>query len=183
MSQYDGFFGQLSFQTSNFLGRGETFTVSAQQGSRATNYQLAFSEPFLFDRPQTAGVDLFVRELQYIGLYTQRSAGGNVVYGFQVAAFARMCVNYSDEDVQVKDLNPAFNDPRVWPGTPLPPIRSSSGKGASGRPSARSSQLRYNTGRQPIFPDPGRRFTLLRGFRGHWRQHELREHRRRGHRV
>ena len=72
VSQYDGFFGQLSFQTSNFLGRGETFTVSAQQGSRATNYQLAFSEPFLFGRPQTAGVDLFVRELQYIGLYTQR---------------------------------------------------------------------------------------------------------------
>ena len=63
VSQYDGFFGQLSFQTSNFLGRGETFTVSAQQGSRATNYQLAFTEPFLFDKPQTAGVDLFIREL------------------------------------------------------------------------------------------------------------------------
>ena len=71
VSQYDGFFGQLAFQTSNFLGRGETFTVSAQQGSRATNYQLAFTEPFLFDKPQTAGVDLFIRELQYIGLYTQ----------------------------------------------------------------------------------------------------------------
>ncbi len=26
VSQFDGFFGQLSFQTSNFLGRGETFT-------------------------------------------------------------------------------------------------------------------------------------------------------------
>ena len=55
VSQYDGFFGQLSFQTSNFLGRGETFTVSAQQGSRATNYQLAFTEPFLFDRPHDRG--------------------------------------------------------------------------------------------------------------------------------
>ena len=35
VSQFDGFFGQLSFQTSNFLGRGETFTVSAQAGNRA----------------------------------------------------------------------------------------------------------------------------------------------------
>ena len=26
VSQFDGFFGQLSFQTSNFLGRGETFS-------------------------------------------------------------------------------------------------------------------------------------------------------------
>ncbi|HTI36867.1 MAG TPA: POTRA domain-containing protein, partial [Vicinamibacterales bacterium] len=30
VSQFDGFFGQLAFQTSNFLGRGETFTISAQ---------------------------------------------------------------------------------------------------------------------------------------------------------
>ena len=60
VSQFDGFFGQLSFQTSNFLGRGETFSVTAQQGNRAKNYQLAFTEPFLFDRPMTAGVDLFV---------------------------------------------------------------------------------------------------------------------------
>ena len=35
VSQFDGFFGQLSFQTSNFLGRGETFTATAQQGNRA----------------------------------------------------------------------------------------------------------------------------------------------------
>jgi outer membrane protein insertion porin family len=71
VSQFEGFFGQLSFQTSNFLGRGETFTVSLQQGSRAKNYQIAFTEPFLFDRPMTAGIDLFHREIEYIGLYTQ----------------------------------------------------------------------------------------------------------------
>ena len=61
VSQFDGFFGQLSFQTSNFLGRGETFSVTAQQGNRAKNYQVAFTEPFLFDRPMTAGVDLYIR--------------------------------------------------------------------------------------------------------------------------
>ena len=61
VSQFEGFFGQLSFQTSNFLGRGETFTIQAQQGSRAKNYQIAFSEPFLFDRPMTVGIDIFHR--------------------------------------------------------------------------------------------------------------------------
>ena len=34
VSQFEGFFGQLSFQTSNFLGRGEALTVSLQVGSR-----------------------------------------------------------------------------------------------------------------------------------------------------
>jgi outer membrane protein insertion porin family len=35
VSQFDGFFGQLSYQTSNFLGRGETMGVSLQKGSQA----------------------------------------------------------------------------------------------------------------------------------------------------
>jgi outer membrane protein insertion porin family len=166
VSQYDGFFGQLSFQTSNFLGRGETFTVSAQQGSRATNYQLAFSEPFLFGRPQTAGVDLFVRELQYIGLYTQRSAGGNIVYGFQVQDFARMFMNYSYEDVQVKDLNPAFNDPRVLAGNPLLADSLLIGEGGKRTISKIGPSYVYNTVDNPIFPTSGRRFTLSADIAG-----------------
>ena len=54
VSQFDGFFGQLSFQTSNFLGRGETFGLNLQKGSRARQYQVSFSEPYLMDRPITA---------------------------------------------------------------------------------------------------------------------------------
>ncbi len=166
VSQYDGFFGQLSFQTSNFLGRGETFTLSAQQGSRATNYQLAFSEPFLFDKPQTAGVDLFVRELQYIGLYTQRSSGGNVVYGFQVQDFARVFMNYSYENVEVKDLNPAFNDPRVLAGNPL--LADSLLIGAGGRRTISKIGPSYvfNTVDNPIFPTSGKRYTLSTDIAG-----------------
>ncbi len=159
VSQYDGFFGQLSFQTSNFLGRGETFTVSAQQGSRATNYQLAFTEPFLFDRPQTAGVDLFIRELQYIGLYTQKSQGGNLVYGFQVADFARMFVNYSFEDVQVKDLNPAFSDPVVLRNNPLLADSLLIGEGGKRTISKIGPSYVYNTVDNPIFPTAGKRLT------------------------
>src|SRR4029079_6752459 len=57
-SQFEGVFGQLSFQTSNFLGRGETLGVELQRGSQAEQYQLSFSEPYLFDRPINAGFDL-----------------------------------------------------------------------------------------------------------------------------
>jgi outer membrane protein insertion porin family len=159
VSQYDGFFGQLSFQTSNFLGRGETFTVSAQQGSRATNYQLAFTEPFLFDRAQTAGVDLFVRDLQYIGLYTQKSKGGNLVYGFQVADFARMFMNYSLEQVQVTDLNPAFNDPQILRNNPLLADSLFPGGGSQRTISKIGPSYVYNTVDNPIFPTSGKRLT------------------------
>jgi outer membrane protein insertion porin family len=160
VSQFEGFFGQLSFQTSNFLGRGETFTISAQQGSRAKNYQLAFTEPFLFDRPMTAGIDLFSREFEYIGLYTQASAGGNLVYGFQVQDFARMFINYSFEQIKVKDLNPAFLNPLVLAGNPL--LQESLLLGAGGKRTVSKIGPTYlfNTVNDPIFPSTGQRITL-----------------------
>ena len=58
VSQYEGFFGQLAFATSNFMGRGETLSLSLAAGSRTQFYQIAFTEPYLFDRPITAGVDV-----------------------------------------------------------------------------------------------------------------------------
>ena len=111
VSQYEGVFGQLAFQTANFLGRGESLTVSLQAGDRAQNYQLAFTEPFLFDRNITGGVDIYKRSLQYIGYYTQKSTGGNMMFGFPVADFSRMFVNYSFESVSMSDLNEALLDP------------------------------------------------------------------------
>ena len=160
VSQFEGFFGQLSFQTSNFLGRGETFTISAQQGSRAKNYQLAFTTPYLFDRPMTAGVDIFNREFEYIGLYTQASRGGNIVYGFQVQDFARMFINYSLEQIEVKDLNPAFLDPRVRAGNPFLEESLLLGEGGKRTVSKIGPTYVYNTVNDPIFPSTGKRLTL-----------------------
>src|SRR5918997_934866 len=97
VSQFEGFFGQLSFQTSNFMGRGESLTLSLQAGSRAENYQLAFSEPFLFDRNITGGIDIYKRKLQYINQFTQDSTGGNILMGFPVADFSRLFMTYSYE--------------------------------------------------------------------------------------
>ena len=110
VSQYEGFFGQLGFQTSNFLGRGETLSLSLQAGDRAQNYQLAFTEPFLFDRNITGGFDIYNRSLQYIGYYTQKSRGLNLVFGFPLADFTRMFTNYSFEKVRMTDLNEALFD-------------------------------------------------------------------------
>ncbi len=166
VSQFDGFFGQLSFQTSNFLGRGETFTATAQQGNRAKNYQLAFSEPFLFDRPMTAGIDLFAREIRYEGQFTQASAGGNLVFGFQVANYARMFVNYSYERVKVKDLNPLYEDPIVLAGNPF--LRDSLliGQGNQRTISKIGPSFIYNTVDHPIFPTSGTRYTMSMDFAG-----------------
>ena len=110
VSQYDGVFGQLSFSTANFMGRGETFTISMQTGARVSDYQVAFTEPFLFDRPITGSVDVHRRDIEYLYQFTQGSTGGNLTMGFPVGAFSRMFVNYSYDRVYVRDLNSAFFD-------------------------------------------------------------------------
>jgi outer membrane protein insertion porin family len=166
VSQFDGFFGQLSFQTSNFLGRGETFTISAQQGNRAKNYQLAFTEPFLFDKPMTAGIDLFVREIRWIGQFTQASVGGNLVYGFQTGDFSRMFLNYSLEQVRVKDLNPLYNDPLVIGRNPFLQDSLLIGQGGKRTISKISPSWVFNTVDQPIFPTSGTRYTLSFDYAG-----------------
>jgi outer membrane protein insertion porin family len=166
VSQFDGFFGQLAFQTSNFLGRGETFSISAQAGNRAKNYQVAFTEPFLFDRPQTAGIDLFIREIRYINQFTQASRGGNLVYGFQTGDFSRMFVNYSLEQVKVKDLNPLYNDPIVVGRNPFLQDSLLIGLGGRRTISKIAPSWVFNTVDQPIFPSSGTRYTLSFDFAG-----------------
>src|SRR6185503_8435964 len=101
VSQFEGFFGQLSFQTSNFLGRGESLTVSLQAGSRAKNYTLSFTEPFLFDRNITGGVNLFNQEVRYINQFTQKSVGTSLTFGYPLGrGFWRMFNNYSYQQVR-----------------------------------------------------------------------------------
>jgi outer membrane protein insertion porin family len=167
VSQYEGFFGQLSFQTSNFLGRGESLTVSLMAGARAHNYQLAFTEPFLFDRNITGGVNLFRNEVRYINQFTQQSTGGALTFGYPLGrGFTRMFTNYSYEQVRVTEVNAAFDDPLLLQRNPF--LRDSLLIGAGGERtiSKVTPSIVYNTVDQPIFPTTGRRFTVSMDLAG-----------------
>jgi outer membrane protein insertion porin family len=184
VSQFEGLFGQLSFQTANFLGRGESLTVSLQAGDRAQNFQLAFTEPFLFDRNITGGFDVYKRSVRYIGYYTQKSSGGNIMFGFPLAPFTRTFFTYAYEQIKMTDLNEAFLDPscvaRVNGCSEIrlddlstvdpaalealrrnPFVFDSLLIGAGGRrtTSRITPSLVHNTVDNPIFPNTGKRFT------------------------
>ena len=174
VSQYEGFFGQLAFSTSNFLGRGETLSLSVAAGSRTQFYQVAFTEPYLFDRPITAGVDVSRRAIQYIGAFTQQTTGINTVWGFPLTRnFTRGFLQYSYEQVMITDLNPLYTDPDVigrnpflqdallLQCTPTPPTEEDPGRrpvlhavggphDQQGRPEPRAQHRR-----QPDLPEHG----------------------------
>jgi outer membrane protein insertion porin family len=158
VSQFDGFFGQLSFQTSNFLGRGETFAVNLQKGSRARQYQVSFSEPYLFDRPITIGADVYARQFVYDFQFTQDAVGSNIVFGFPLADYVRMFTTYSYERIKVYDINEAYLNPLVLAGNPF--LRESLllDQGGQRRVSKITPSVVYNTINVPIFPDRGARY-------------------------
>ena len=184
VSQYEGVFGQLAFQTSNFLGRGESLTVQVTAGDRSQNFQLAFTEPYLFDRNITGGFDLFKRSLDYIGYYTQKSQGGNLMFGVPVANFSRMFFQYSYESVKITNLNEALIDQsclfsatgcRTISPSDLSSLTSAQkevisrnpfileslllGQGGSRTVSKVTPSFVHNTVDNPIFPNQGKKFT------------------------
>ena len=159
VSEFEGFFGQLSFQTANFLGRGESLTLSLSAGSRAQNYSLAFSEPFLFDRNITGGVNIFKADVRYIGQFTQKSSGAVLTMGFPISGFSRMFINYSYERVRVTEIADVYQSPDVLARNPF--LRDSLLLGVGGERiiSKVVPSYVYNTVDQPIFPTSGKRFT------------------------
>jgi outer membrane protein insertion porin family len=166
VSQFEGFFGQLSFQTANFMGRGESLTLSLQAGSRSENYQVAFSEPFLFDRNITGGVDVYKRTLRYIDQFTQDATGGNVTGGFPLAGFTRMFVTYSYEAVSVSDLNPIYYSPEIVRQNPYLADSLLIGEGGNRRISKITPSVVHNTVDNPIFPNSGKRLSASMDFAG-----------------
>ena len=167
VSQFEGFFGQLSFQTANFLGRGESFTVSLQGGQRAQNYSVAFTEPFLFDRNITGGVNLFKQDVRYVGQFTQKTTGGVLTFGLPVGnGFTRMFTNYSYERVRVSEISDVYTDPVVLARNPF--LRDSLLIGQSGERiiSKVTPTLQYNSVDQPIFPTTGKRLVLSTDLAG-----------------
>jgi outer membrane protein insertion porin family len=167
VSQFEGFFGQLSFQTANFLGRGESLTVSLQGGQRAQNYTLAFTEPFLFDRNITAGANLFKQEYRYVSQFTQKSAGGTLTFGFPLGrGFTRMFTNYSYERVRVTELSEAFQDDALLRRNPF--LRDSLLIGVGGQRviSKITPSIIHNTVDQPIFPTTGKRLSFSADLAG-----------------
>jgi outer membrane protein insertion porin family len=188
VSQYDGVFGQLSFSTANFMGRGETFTISMQSGARVSDYQIAFTEPFLFDRPITGSIDLHRRDIEYLYQFTQGSTGGNITMGFPVRNFSRMFFNYSYDRVYVRDLNQAFFDSgciftiegcntidfdnltdeqrRIIEFSPYLKDALLIGEGGRRTISKITPTFSHNSIDNPISPVTGRRFTASLGMAG-----------------
>ena len=60
-----GNFVGLNYATNNFLGLGATLSLGLQWGTFQKMYSFGFTEPYLFDKPITAGFTVFKSDYNY----------------------------------------------------------------------------------------------------------------------
>lgn len=65
VSGIGGSFLGIDYSTNNFLGFGETLSVSLQGGTRQSNYVFSFTEPYFMDRPLSTGFSLFSSNFRF----------------------------------------------------------------------------------------------------------------------
>lgn len=170
VSQYEGVFGNISFTTSNFMGRGESLTLSGQKGARSTAYQVGFAEPYVFDRPITAGADLYSRKIDYLTAtdvvgYSEVRGGINLVGGRPVFRFSRATLTYGYEVIHTAVADNLMEDLDAESAVGVPVFNAFLDEGRHVE-SRLTPAFLHNTVDNPFAPRSGRRLTLSTAFAG-----------------
>jgi outer membrane protein insertion porin family len=74
------FFG-LDYSTNNLLGRGESLSFQASAGNRQNSFVFSFTEPYVRNRPITAGFSVFIQSLKFFGEGTFLSQNASAIQG------------------------------------------------------------------------------------------------------
>ena len=74
------FFG-LEYSTNNLLGRGEILSFQLAAGNRQRSFQFSFTEPYIKNRPITAGFSVFAFSQKFFGEGTFLSQNTSAIQG------------------------------------------------------------------------------------------------------
>jgi outer membrane protein insertion porin family len=74
------FFG-LDYSTNNLLGRGESLSFQFAAGNRQNSFVFSFTEPYVRNRPITAGFSVFVQSVKFFGEGTFLSQNAAALQG------------------------------------------------------------------------------------------------------
>jgi outer membrane protein insertion porin family len=185
VSGFAGSYIGLTYQTNNFLGLGETLTLSGNVGTLQRNVSFGFTEPYLFDRPISTGFTVFASRYNFnqaqqyslavgyqvqlnpntVQNYIQNSSGFTVFasYPLKKLGFTRLGLTYGFTDTSITGLSTAstalFN---VLQFQQLEGPSSLSGI----HESKVTPTLSYNTVNNPVNPTGGKSLFLSSSFEG-----------------
>ena len=89
----------------NLFGYGQKLSASARLGGASSEFDIRFIEPWLFDKPLSAGIDAYKWEREY-DEYTKDSLGTALSFGFPlgIGEFTRGSVKYAYDDAEITDV-------------------------------------------------------------------------------
>jgi outer membrane protein insertion porin family len=97
-------FFTASIRERNFLGRGQTLGVQGMVGSKTQRYSLSFTEPYLFDIPLSAGVELYKWDYEF-DQYNKDSIGGKLRFGYPLHEYVRGYLTYTLDLTSVRNVD------------------------------------------------------------------------------
>ena len=125
----------------NFLGYGQTLSLKASLGSTTNNYELSFTEPWLFDLPLWCKADIWKYTKEYDS-YTLDTQGGGVTLGYPIWNRITGYVGYKLSMDDIQDVE----------STASSYIRAQEGKRTT---SSMTFTLAYDTTNDNMFPSKG----------------------------
>ena len=157
-SAYDGWFVAGGYSTQNFLGLGETFGINLQTGTRTRNYQVSFTEPYLFNLPANLGIEVFKTHYNYIDLYTQSTEGFTISTGARLWHYLNGSFAFSNQWIAISDVNEEYfpEGSYYWYYY----------QAGSRRVSSFTPTLSYSTVDSPIFPSSGVKYLASYRYSG-----------------
>ena len=105
-SSADSFIGTLDISQNNFLGRGWQLGLRIRAGANTQQGQISFTEPWLFDRPLAAGVDLFSTRRSF-DEYQYDTLGTNLRLSHPFAEYWRWSTSYRLTQDKISDVTSA----------------------------------------------------------------------------
>ncbi len=122
-SSIDQFVGFLEIEQKNFdwrnwqtfTGAGQNLRVRGEMGSLRQNFELSFTEPWMFDHPVSFGFDVYKRthdkEADVGYGYVEKRTGGDLRLGKGFSEYIRGGATYRLEEVDISDVeDTATND-------------------------------------------------------------------------
>jgi outer membrane protein insertion porin family len=93
-SSDDGLFTSGEITQRNLFGNGQYIGLKGYLGQNAQRYVLSFTEPYMFDRPITGGIDLYNWLREYPD-FTQDSTGFRLRSGYRFGNYSRLSGFYT----------------------------------------------------------------------------------------
>lgn len=141
-SSVDKLIGTASISQSNFMGTGLKLDLSGTKSGSSSRYVFGITEPWLFDKPLSAGIDLYNTDKQYPD-FDIRKNGFSLRFGFPITKrYTRGNITYKLEDVHISNVDPGAS---IF-------IREQEG---SNTESSLRAQIRRDTRNDAFFPSEG----------------------------